>query len=94
MDTYRNGGTLGIYGMSVGGWQTNACGATVVVGGVSYQVIISISSMVDNLGAYGHCVGSDYQNSCGTWTKGTIGSNAILMINCEASTSSDFWSNF
>jgi hypothetical protein len=93
IDAYRNGEYFEVEGMSAGGWQTDACGANVTVNGVSYTVIVSISSLPMDFSQMGYEVKNDYQNPCDWFTKITVGNNAQLMLNPLASQSDDFIDN-
>jgi len=93
VDAYLNGEYFEVEGMSAGGWQTDECGATVNYGGVSYQVVISVSGLPIDFSACGPQMKSDYQNDCGWWTTIECGGNHQLLLNPAADQSEDFWDN-
>lgn len=96
IDSFIAGSTLEIEGLDSAGWQTGACGASVTINGKSYDVIVSLNSLTnyENLGDFGYYLGSDYENSCGEWTKGYVGgfgNNQHLMMNPDSDDSDEFY---
>lgn len=94
VNAYMYGEVLGIEQFN--GWSTGATGEQVSVNGKSFQLIVAVSSAVndDDLNQYGYYLDDTYENPGGTWVKGYVGSVGAtdkMMMNPAESQADDFY---